>query len=105
MSTIFTKREQVILQEVEDALNDRGAGSFSLASILFAMVADGLSFDDAVKDFGCVMFGEDKWERAYDLIDMLYLSRSIEDDPKTWFEELGEEVKYYSDRILARQRN
>lgn len=86
-------------------LEDREAGSFSLSAILFAMAADGLSFEDAVKDFGCVMFDEDKWERAYDLIDMLFLSRCIEEDPKEWFEELAEEVKYYADRILARQRN
>lgn len=104
-SRTFSKRDRTYLQIVDDVLEDREAGSFSLSAILFAMAADGLSFEDAVQDFGCVMFGEDKWERAYDLIDALYLTRGIEDEPKAWFEELAEEVKYYADRILARQGN
>ena len=104
-NSTLTKRDQVYLQVVDDVLEDREAGSFSLSAILFAMTADGMSFENAVQDFGCVMFGEDKWETAYELIDSLYLTRGIEDEPKAWFEELAEEVKHYADRILARQRN
>lgn len=101
----FTKRDQVYLQIVDDVLEDREAGSFSLSAILFAMAADGLSYENAVQDFGCVMFGEDKWEWVSDLVDVLLDERRVEEDPKEWFEELAEEVKYYADRILARQGN
>lgn len=101
----FTERDRTFLQIVDDVLEDREAGSFSLSAILFAMAADGLSYENAVQDFGCVMFGEDKWEWVSDLVDMLLDERRVEEDPKEWFEELAEEVKYYADRILARQGN
>ena len=102
---IFTKRDQVIMRAVEDVLEDRMSFSFSLASILFAMVADGLSFQESAMDFGCVMFGEDNWDDVYELLDTLFITRCIEEDPKTWFDDVAEEVKEAARRVLVRQGN